>query len=94
MGKIEAKEGKSVSLAFRVAPEKAKRLEALSASTDRARSWLLEQALDAYLDEQAWQVAQIEEGVADADAGRTIPHTRIREWLLTWGSDTEGEPPV
>ncbi len=86
--------GKSVSLAFRVAPESAERLEALSAATDRPRSWLLEQALDTYLDEQAWQIAQIEEGLGDTDAGRTIPHKRIREWLLTWGSDAEAEPPV
>ncbi len=91
MGKIESK---SVSLAFRVVPETARRLEALSAATDRPRSWLLERALEAYLDQQVWQIARIEEGLADAEAGRTIPHERIREWLLTWGSDSEGEPPV
>lgn len=83
---------KSVSIAFRVAAEKAKRLEALSASTDRPKSWLLEQALDAYLDQQAWQIAHIEEGLADADAGRVVPHKDIREWLLSWGSDDENEP--
>ncbi len=85
---------KTVQLGFRVRPEKAKLLEELSRSTDRPRSWLLEQALDSYLDSQAWQIAQIEEGVADADAGRVIPHERVREWLLTWGGDEEGEPPA
>ncbi len=84
---------RSVSLAFRVRPEKAKRLERLSASTDRPRSWLLEQALDLYLETQAWQIAHIEAGLADADAGRTISHERVRDWLLTWGSDEEGEAP-
>lgn len=83
------KDGKSTSLAFRVSPEKAKRLEELAAATDRPRSWLLEQALDQYLELQAWQVAQTEQAIAEMDAGRGIPHEEIKEWLLTWGKDSE-----
>lgn len=87
-------ETKTIQLGFRVHPEKAGLLEELSISTDRPRSWLLEQALDSYLESQAWQIAHIEEGLADADAGRMVPHERIREWLVTWGSENEGESPV
>ena len=83
------KNGKSTSLAFRVSPEKAKRLEELAAATDRPRSWLLEQALDQYLELQAWQVAQTEQAIAEMDAGWGIPHEEIKEWLLTWGKDSE-----
>ncbi|MBE9558018.1 MAG: CopG family ribbon-helix-helix protein [Proteobacteria bacterium] len=87
-------ETKTVQLGFRVHPEKAKLLGELSISTDRPRSWLLEQALDSYLETQAWQIAHIEEGLADADAGHMVSHERIREWLVTWGSENEGEPPA
>lgn len=87
-------ETKTIQLGFRVHPEKAGLLEELSISTDRPRSWLLEQALDSYLESQAWQIAHIKEGLADADAGRMVPHERIREWLVTWGSEDEGESPV
>jgi len=85
---------KTVQIGFRVKPEKANLLEKLSISTQRPRSWLLEQALDSYLEAQAWQIAHIEKGLADAEAGHTVPHERVREWLMTWGSEEENAPPA
>lgn len=35
----------------------------------------------------------VEEGLADLDAGRTVPYERVRKWLLSWGSENELEPP-
>jgi predicted transcriptional regulator len=35
----------------------------------------------------------VEEGLADADAGRTISFEKIRRWLLSWGTDHELPPP-
>ena len=85
---------RSVMLSFRVSGEKATVLERLAKSTDRSKSWLLERALDDYLESQAWQVAAIEEGRADIDAGRVISHEDMRKWLLSWGKDDELEPPL
>ena len=82
------------AISLRIGTEKIKRLKRLVEATDRPRSWHLEQALDEYLEIQGWQIAHFEEGLADADAGRTIPHERVREWLLTWGSEDEAEPPA
>lgn len=89
MKTLAMKSGKSTSLAFRVSLDKAKRLEELAAATDRPRSWLLEQALDQYLDLQAWQVEQVELAISEMDAGQGIPHEEIKEWLLGWGRDGE-----
>ena len=72
----------------------AEKLAQLATATDRPRSWLLEQALDEYLSMQAWQIAHIEEGIADADAGRTVPHDQVRTWLKSWGDDDETDPPA
>ncbi len=72
-------EAKTVQVGFRVNPEKAKALAALSAATQRPRAWLLEQALDDYLESQSWQVAHIKEGLAEAEAGQVVPHDEIRE---------------
>ena len=85
--------GETVTLAFRVPPEKAAALDKLSKSTERPKAWLLEQALDEYLLDQAWQIEAIEEGIADAEAGRMIPHERVVEWLESWGTENELEPP-
>ena len=86
--------GETVTLAFRVPPKKAAALEKLAQSTERPKAWLLEQALDEYLLEQAWQIEAIEKGIADVEAGRTIPHERVREWLLSWGTEDELDPPL
>ena len=83
----------SVPLAFRVPAEKAEQLDRLAAVTDRPRSWLLEQALDAYLETHAWQVERIQQGLEDVRAGRVVPHEEVAAWLDSWGTDEEREPP-
>ena len=34
------------------------------------------------------------EGIADADAGRMVPHSEIKEWLESWGTENELPPPT
>ena len=82
------------AISFRLTSEKLAKLEELAASTDRSRSWHIEQALDAYLEVQTWQLQHIEKGIASIREGRIVPHERVREWLLSWGKDDEREPPL
>ncbi len=84
---------RSVPLSLRISADKARRIEALAKATDRPKSWLLEQALDAYLESQAWQVARIERGLAEVRRGESVAHDAVAEWLAGWGGDREGEPP-
>ncbi len=75
----------STTLSFRVDADKARRLDELVTATARRKSWLLEQALDAYLEIQAWQVAHIEQGIRELDRGEGVPHAAIAARLKTWG---------
>ncbi|MCH7796115.1 MAG: ribbon-helix-helix protein, CopG family [Proteobacteria bacterium] len=84
---------RSVPLSLRISEDKARRIEALAKATDRPKSWLLEQALDAYLESQAWQVARIERGLSEVRRGQAVAHGAVAEWLAGWGGDREGEPP-
>ncbi len=84
---------RSVPLSLRISADKARRIEALAKATDRPKSWLLEQALDAYLEAQAWQVARIEGGLAEVRRGEAVAHDAVAERLAGWGGDREGEPP-
>jgi predicted transcriptional regulator len=43
--------------------------------------------------EDAEFLAAVDEGLADADAGRLIPYQKIRRWLLSWGTENELPPP-
>lgn len=53
----------------RLDAEKRAALDALASATDRDRSYLINEAIDAYLDVHRWQIAHIGKGVRQAEAG-------------------------
>lgn len=55
------------------------RLDDLAEATRRSRNFLLIEAVDRYLELQARQIAHIEKGLADLDAGRVHSHDEIKE---------------
>ena len=57
------------TVTFRIDGEKRAILDRLAETMDRDRSHLLNEAVDAYLDVHAWQIAHIEEGLRQAEAG-------------------------
>jgi predicted transcriptional regulator len=85
----------TTSLSFRVPKDKADKLDKLADAMDRPKSWLLQQALDAYLDVQAWHIAHIEEGRRELREGKSIPHEEVVRWVESWGTgdDNESRPP-
>ena len=61
----------------RISPEKQRQLDALAQVLDRSRNWVVSDAIDQYLDVQAWQIAQIQHGVEEADRGELVPHDEV-----------------
>lgn len=45
------------------------KLDALAADTDRSRNWIAAKAIEDYVALNAWQIARIKEGIAEADRG-------------------------
>ncbi len=85
---------RAVSLSFRVSEATVAQLDELAAAMDRPRSWLLERALENYLDVQQWQIAQIMQSKQELQEGKGIPHDEVVAWLESWGTDEEREPPL
>lgn len=56
-------------VSVRMAADKRAQLDALARAVDRDRSWLINEAVDAYLAVHRWQIAHIEAGLRDAEAG-------------------------
>ena len=54
------------------------KLNALSESTGRSKTFLAEEALETYCDLQSWQVEAIQEGIRAADAGELTPHKTVK----------------
>ncbi|MBI1986598.1 MAG: ribbon-helix-helix protein, CopG family [Rhodospirillales bacterium] len=82
------------ALSFRVDARKARAVDKLAKATDRPRSWHLEQALDAYLEAQAWQVERVDKGLRDLRAEKVVAHDDVAAWLSRWGKSDEGKPPA
>ena len=61
----------------RIHPEKQRQLDALAEVLDRSRNWVVSDAIDQYLDVQAWQIAQIQHGIEEADRGELVPHEEV-----------------
>jgi predicted transcriptional regulator len=53
------------------------RLDKLAKALDRSRNYVVKQALEAYLEEQSWQLQAIEEGLASLDRGAGRPHDEV-----------------
>lgn len=75
----------TTTLHFRVPPEVKDRLAKLSEATGLTMTTLAIDALNAYLDEQAWQIAEIKAAVEEAD--RTdpadfIPHDEVMRQMV------------
>ena len=66
------------TLSFRLDSDKAGALDALAAALDRDRSYLLNEAVTAYLDVQHWHIEQITAGLREADAGKLIDHAQVK----------------
>ena len=85
----------AVTLSVRVPPEARDQLEELACATGRSKSFLAAEAIEYYLAMNSWQIKEIEKSLknADSDNAKFIKHEEVTEWLNSWGTDKELEPP-
>jgi predicted transcriptional regulator len=84
--------GKQVS--FRTDAEKIAALDSLADVLDRDRSYVINQAVDAYLELHRWQADHIARAKAEADAGGPfVAHEDVKSWAASLGTSHEGPPP-
>lgn len=75
----------------RIPEETATKLDELAKATNRSKSFIVANALEQFLEEQAWQVARINESIAQADAGEFATEEEIKDEFAKWGLDVEAE---
>lgn len=69
----------------RIPEETASLLEELAASTKRSKSFLVAEALRAYLETHSWQVARTRESLEQADQGRFASQEQVSEAFSKMG---------
>ncbi len=63
----------------RISPEKEDLLKQLATRTGKTPAQLVEEAVDRLLDYDAWFIAQVEEGLAEAARGQLLEHEEVVE---------------
>lgn len=71
-------------ISFRLDAGKQKALDLIAEGLSRDRSFVINEAVDAYLDAHDWQIEHIREGVKQADAGRFASDTAVAAELRKW----------
>jgi len=61
----------------RTESKKIKKLDKLASQRKRSRNYLMNEALDYYLDVQAWQMEQIQAGIRAAKDGRFVSDAKM-----------------
>jgi predicted transcriptional regulator len=64
----------STTMTIRLDPQLKAKLGRLAEGTRRSRSFLAAEAVETYVDRELGIIEGIERGLADAAAGRTVPH--------------------
>ncbi len=72
------------TVTFRLESDKVAALDALAGTMERDRTYLLTEAVEAYLETQKWHLEEIEAGLAEADAGDVIDHAKVKAMAAKW----------
>ena len=66
------------SVTFRIDDDKLQAIDHLAASMERDRSFLLNEAVEDYLEVQQWQLEGIDRAIAEADAGNFASDAEVK----------------
>ena len=64
----------STTMTIRVRPDVKEKLDRIAADTQRSKSFLAGEAVAAYVERELEIIDGIKRGMADAEAGRLVPH--------------------
>jgi RHH-type transcriptional regulator, rel operon repressor / antitoxin RelB len=83
----------TTTLSVRIDTDTKKRLEALAKRSRRSKSFLAAEALTAFVEEESWQLDEIQIGIRELDEGRGVPHKDVANWLHSRGRKRERKAP-
>ena len=74
----------STVLTLRLDSRLKKKLEKLSRSTHRSKSFLAAEAIREYIDINEWQIAEIKKGLEEADRGDFATDEELQQVIDKW----------
>src|SRR4051812_23666071 len=79
----------SATFSVRLPDDLRREVDQFAKATKRSRSFVVKEAVAAYMAEQKAYLAAIEEGEREADKGIFISGAKVSEWLSSWGTPNE-----
>jgi len=76
---------KSATISAKLEPSVAKKLDLLAKATARSRSFLVAEAIESYVKDQAWQIQAIQQGIKEADMGHFATDKEVKKTFKKWG---------
>jgi predicted transcriptional regulator len=73
-----------INVTFRTDEDKLRELDAIGVMADRDRSYLLNEAIDGYLELRRCQLEEITKGLAEADAGEFASDEEVTAAFERW----------
>lgn len=71
-------------ISFRINSEKKAALDVIAAGQDRDRSYIINEAVDRYLEVYGWQIAHIKQGLDQANKGEFATDEEVKAALAKW----------
>jgi predicted transcriptional regulator len=76
---------KTVTLSVKLDPEIAIKPDRLAKVTENSKSYLAAEAIEAYVEDQIWQIEAIQEGIKEADKNHFATDNDVEKILKKWG---------
>ncbi len=76
-GEEHGMSGSMGNLSIRLPEETKDKIDALARALGRSRNYLITEAVERYIAEESRQLAEIQAGSAEDDAGMNVPHAEV-----------------
>ena len=63
------------------------RIDGLAKALSRSRSWVINQAIDRFLEYEEWFVKEVKDGLAEVERGEIATHEEVVARFRKWGVD-------
>ena len=72
---------------IRIDDETLGRVDGLAKALSRSRSWIINQAIDRFLDYEEWYAKEVKDGLAEVERGETATYEEVVAKFRKWGVD-------
>jgi len=77
----------SATMTIRVDPDLKSRLEQLAETTHRSKSFLAAEAIREFVEQNEWQLQEIQDAIEEANAGDFASENEVRDIFRIWDAD-------